>query len=385
MLYKILTVNDFDRLKEKIENKESYKWVGSGLDIQDGSDLPAVKWEGPVSPIKDFQAEETKEAEENKELFPHCYSTIDFSTDIERTLEIKQLPEFFDHLDSVFKAPRSFFVDHWELDPHRDINGIFVALYEGRIVSSVRVYSRVMSIYGEFISVGALGDVATKPEHTRKGLAKQLLDLALNYMQKFALTTLHTTAHGNAFKLYQSKGYHPWPLKISKTTIQIQQTLKVREIDLINDDLSVIQELHLRHLNSTVGSFKRELEFWRGLGKEVARKDAKLMFVDGADKGYAYLQHDGDCIQILDFYATGNHRVMLESMLYQLCHRSNVEISHPTLLLPDFLGGNQEIDEGYMVQLTQPLTYNGKVYSSTLEFLDLVGDMKFVFLKTDRY
>lgn len=75
------------------------------------------------------------------------------------TLKIEQLPEFFDHLDSVFKAPRSFFVDHWELDPHRDINGVFVALYQGKIVSSVRVYTRMMSIYGEFVPVGAVGDV----------------------------------------------------------------------------------------------------------------------------------------------------------------------------------------------------------------------------------
>ncbi|KAJ3260527.1 hypothetical protein HK103_000669 [Boothiomyces macroporosus] len=57
-------------------------------------DLPAVKWEPPVSPNKDFQEQETREAEKNKELFPHCYSAIDLLSDVEQVLTINKDGEF---------------------------------------------------------------------------------------------------------------------------------------------------------------------------------------------------------------------------------------------------------------------------------------------------
>ena len=93
-----------------------------------------------------------------------------------------EIPSFIDHLGLVFGvpkpngspgAPRSHFLDHWELDPDHKIEGVFVSEAKGdgeeqagqqlEIASSVRVYHRVMSVSPSCkISVGAIGDVATK-------------------------------------------------------------------------------------------------------------------------------------------------------------------------------------------------------------------------------
>lgn len=68
-----------------------------------------------------------------------------------RSLKETELEIWFDHLDTVFETtPRNYFVNHWNSDPLRDIEGIRVAIDKknGKIVSTVRVFIREIYIQG---------------------------------------------------------------------------------------------------------------------------------------------------------------------------------------------------------------------------------------------
>ena len=64
---------------------------------------------------------------------------------------------------AVFTGGRQYFSNHWHNDPWRDPEGIRIAMDNGAIVSTVRVFIRKMFLHGEPITVGGLGEVSTRP------------------------------------------------------------------------------------------------------------------------------------------------------------------------------------------------------------------------------
>jgi hypothetical protein len=122
-----------------------------------------------------------------------------------RALQANEVSAFLDHLGIVFGvpkpsgapgAPRSHFADHWEQDPDATTAGVFIACKDDtvsdgsdvppdgdskaihkalEIVSSVRVYRRVMNITAHTkLAVGAIGDVATKTDVCNLNLMKRI-------------------------------------------------------------------------------------------------------------------------------------------------------------------------------------------------------------------
>lgn len=68
-----------------------------------------------------------------------------------RTLRLDELDKWFDHLAVVFDTtPRTYFVNHWESDPFRKIEGIQVAIDQstGKIASTLRVFQREIFLHG---------------------------------------------------------------------------------------------------------------------------------------------------------------------------------------------------------------------------------------------
>ena len=66
-----------------------------------------------------------------------------------RSLQSEEIDAWFDHVASVFTVGRQYFMNHWYNDPWQDLEGIRVAVDDGKIVSTVRVFVRQMYLHGE--------------------------------------------------------------------------------------------------------------------------------------------------------------------------------------------------------------------------------------------
>ena len=86
-----------------------------------------------------------------------------------RRLRPEELEDWFTHLVSVFalgssKGGREYFLRHWENDPWKNLEDIFVAVEAGQILSTVRIMPRRIFLAGEEVTMGGIGEVSTKLE-----------------------------------------------------------------------------------------------------------------------------------------------------------------------------------------------------------------------------
>ncbi|KAI8833958.1 acyl-CoA N-acyltransferase [Chytriomyces cf. hyalinus JEL632] len=256
-----------------------------------------------------------------------------------RALTLHEVPLLLDHLDAVFGAvnsvtgrrgaPRGFFEHHWDCDDQRDVRGCFGAFDEssGRLVASVRVYSRAMRLHSETsialasatehsletgscsstVRIGGIGDVATRSEHRGKGLAHALLHLADDYMRsQFPLAVLH--AGPAVVPVYSKQGWQSIPL--SSTTISVSASLLSHGIDPLDasnkcitpidfqnpSHMELIKGLYNLTAPTILGSFTRHSDFyWSeyvGTCRDPRRIPCRILYTENG-KRVSEL-HDGD-------------------------------------------------------------------------------------------
>src|ERR1019366_6531593 len=77
---------------------------------------------------------------------------------------------------------REFFARYNHNDPgFRDALCI-VARDRGRLVSTVQIFDRVISLYGQSVPMGGIGSVFTLEEYRHQGVASALMRLAVDTM-----------------------------------------------------------------------------------------------------------------------------------------------------------------------------------------------------------
>lgn len=106
-----------------------------------------------------------------------------------RTLRPEELDAWAEHCNEVFTGvghavDKEYFLRHYNNDPWRDTDGIFVAVDGGRIASTVRLFQRHVWLLGTEVPMGGIGEVSTKPEYRGQGLAGRLLEMALEKMRR---------------------------------------------------------------------------------------------------------------------------------------------------------------------------------------------------------
>lgn len=99
-----------------------------------------------------------------------------------RGLREEEVPRLLAMLPRVMGAPRSYFAAHYRHDPEARTEQSRVALVDDEIVAHLRLYERRQLVGGVPVPVGCIGDVATLPEHRRRGLCRALLEDAIRYL-----------------------------------------------------------------------------------------------------------------------------------------------------------------------------------------------------------
>ena len=104
-----------------------------------------------------------------------------------RTITRAEVDTWAELCGTVFDAGKQYFINHFERDPDAREAGIWVALDDGKLVSSVRVFHRCVYISGQRVSMGGIGEVCTLPEYQKRGLSAELLKRSVGYMREQGL------------------------------------------------------------------------------------------------------------------------------------------------------------------------------------------------------
>ena len=138
-----------------------------------------------------------------------------------RALYPDELEKWLDHVTHVFSGGRQYFSNHWHNDPWRDPEGIRIAVDNGTIVSTVRVFIRKMFLHGEPVTVGGIGEVSTRPEYRRRGLATQLLKDSIRFMESGDIVM--SSLHGSQ-RIYSIEGWEKVPRYYAKQPFTAKKT-----------------------------------------------------------------------------------------------------------------------------------------------------------------
>ncbi len=207
-----------------------------------------------------------------------------------RALHSEELEPWFDHVGHVFSTSRQYFVKHWQNDPWKAVEGIRVAVDNGRIVSTLRVFIRRMFLHGERVSVGGIGEVSTLPEYRRRGLATQLLKDAIRFMEEreIAISSLHGSQ-----RIYSVEGWESVPRYYAKKTFLVGGSSSpdtewtIRPVDFQSQsELAQIAALYAGYSRKFNGTFVRDdTAYWRDW-VQTESPDAWVAETSGTLEGY---------------------------------------------------------------------------------------------------
>jgi len=106
--------------------------------------------------------------------------------------ELKGTLDFQQRIFQIHDMPRrypNFFENLDKRDPYFRCENVFVALKDGKIVSHIQVFPKLIRIGKAQVWMGGIGGVATAPEYRRMGLASRLMWKGLEYMKDEGMET----------------------------------------------------------------------------------------------------------------------------------------------------------------------------------------------------
>lgn len=212
----------------------------------------------------------------------------------------EELVPWLDLCDACFRSSREYFESHYTLDPDRDHTLIFIALDGDKIVGSVRVFPRYISLPGVGPQrIAGIGEVCTLTSHRGKGISSKLMNMAREESVKrgFSFSTLKSSAAGAS--MYRKLGYETIDLAVAYETWQRSaldeaaiswqhpvKTLEERDFSPTGS-AAFVPSLYAKCISSFAGPFIRSDEYW---ATWVAKQDkeahsAKLAVASESEDG----------------------------------------------------------------------------------------------------
>ena len=280
-----------------------------------------------------------------------------------RALSPDELEAWLDHVTHVFTGGRQYFSNHWHNDPWRDPEGIRIAVDNDTIVSTVRVFIRKMFLHGEPVTVGGIGEVSTRPEYRRRGLATQLLKDSIQFMESRDIVM--SSLHGSQ-RIYSVEGWERVPRYYAKQpfTAKKQVAWEVRPVNF-NDAAEVkrIAAIYDGYARKFNGPFVRDdMAYWT----EWVRTESPSAWVaerDGSIEGYVSVVRREDQLNVEEFaaseaaFAHERGKQLFEDMLSNIVAQmdaASLEVVYPAPIADGF--NAPEINEhgSTMYRINQP-------------------------------
>ena len=287
-----------------------------------------------------------------------------------RALYPEELEAWLDHVTHVFSASRQYFSNHWHNDPWKDVAGIRVAVDDGTIVSTVRVFIRKMFFHGEHISVGGIGEVSTRPEYRKRGLATQLLKDSIQFMENrdIAISMLH-----GGQRIYSVEGWESVPRYYAKKTFfgKKQQKLNIRPVNFQDtDEVAQLASLYHTYSRKFNGTFARnDMAYWTDWVKTESPQ-AWVAERDGVIEGYVSVRGRNGQLGVKEFAAseelfsqnsaTDFFEVLLSDIIAQM-DAEKLEVEYPAPIADGFNAPKVETYGSTMYRVIQPDAFPPKM------------------------
>jgi len=291
-----------------------------------------------------------------------------------RALHPEELEAWLDHVTSVFTGGRQYFSNHWHNDPWRDAEGIRIAVDKGTIVSTVRVFIRKMFLHGEPITVGGIGEVSTRPEYRRRGIATQLLKDSIQFMESrdIVLSSLHGSQH-----IYSVEGWEKVPRYHAKQSFSVESR-SVWEVRPINFDdeaeVKQIAALYDGYARKFNGTFVRDdIAYWTEW-VQTESPNAWVAERAGSIEGYISLYQDDNELNVEEFIASENSfekdkgKELFEGMICNIIAQMDMEsfeVVYPAPIADGFNASAIEERGSTMYRINQPAVLSEKMASPT--------------------
>ncbi|MDE0636809.1 MAG: GNAT family N-acetyltransferase [Candidatus Poribacteria bacterium] len=295
-----------------------------------------------------------------------------------RALYPNELEAWLDHVTHVFSASRQYFSNHWHNDPWKDAAGIRVAVDDGTIVSTVRVFIRKMFFHGEPISVGGIGEVSTRPEYRKHGLATQLLKDSIRFMENrgIAISMLHGSQ-----RIYSVEGWESVPRYYAKKTLigREQQAWNIHPVNFQDtDEIAQLASLYHTYSRKFNGTFVRDdMAYWT----DWVKTESPQTWVaerDGVIEGYVSVRRRNELLNVKEFAAseelfaenraTDFFDVLLSDVIVQM-DAKELEVEYPAPIADGFSAQMVEWYGSTMYRVIQPDAFPPKMRQEISEAL----------------
>ena len=276
-----------------------------------------------------------------------------------------------------FLGGRQYFSNHWHNDPWRDPEGIRIAVDNGTIVSTVRVFIRKMFLQGEPITVGGIGEVSTHPDYRRRGLATQLLKDSVQFMESRDIVM--SLLHGSQ-RIYSVEGWEKVSRYYARQPIAAKKQV-VWEVRPANFDdaaevkrIAAIYDGYARKFN---GTFVRDA---RAYWTEWVRTESPNAWVaerDGVIEGYVSVVRRENQLNVEEFvaseaaFAHERGKRLFEDMLSNVIAQmdaESLEVVYPAPIADGFNAPEIEEHGSTMYRINQPDTLSN-AYDSIPDLL----------------
>ena len=290
-----------------------------------------------------------------------------------RALRPEELEAWLDHVTSVFTGGRQYFSNHWHNDPWQDAEGIRVAVDKGTIVSTVRVFIRKIFLHGEPITVGGIGEVSTRPEYQRRGIATQLLKDSIQFMEDrdIAVSVLFGSQ-----RIYSIEGWEKVPRYYARQSFSAekQSEWEVRPANFDDEvevkRLSDLYDRYARKFNGTV--VRDDIAYWT----QWVRTESSNAYVaerNGNIEGYVSVTPREDELSVKEFiaseeaFAQDRGKQLFEGILSCVVAQmdtESLEFVYPAPIADGFNAPAIEEQGSAMYRIIQPAVLSEKMAST---------------------
>ena len=299
-----------------------------------------------------------------------------------RSLHPDEIQAWIDQITLVFSNEnnrewvRSMFTNSWNDDPEPDLQGICVAVQDGRIVSSVQVLKRRIYLCGVEMPMGGISAVSTLPEARRQGLSTRLLEDSIRVMEAWGqpVSMLQTGIHGFYSRLgWEQVSLFSKNLRLDDHVPEAPVSYYLRSMDFTND-LQQVKSLYAAYSSRYNGPVVRGHSTW----EKYKRNPPDRWWVaeySGRVAAFLCIDVEDDQVSVAEFGAFPYHEGVFDALLAYGLEALNRQIE--TIPCPGAIASQRQVVEWqehthWMVRLNRPLKVAGRRVESSQELATLM-------------
>jgi predicted N-acetyltransferase YhbS len=218
-----------------------------------------------------------------------------------RTIQRHERDAVLDLLKEWF-GDREFFARYFRNDPAFRDDLCFAAVDDGRIVSTLQVFSKRVRVNGAILEVGGVGNVFTTQGYRERGVASALLNLAIKTMDEvgfdlsllFAVRLLFYSRHGWRSHLRHLLFVDP---------ADIDGSGPYAIAPFAASDLPAVMDIYEQYSAGFNGPTVRDLTYWRGQLQYAGNPVEDFLVARSNDRIVAYMRGT----PLYDFYQIIEH------------------------------------------------------------------------------